>query len=210
MIVIAIARRALLAARTLFARRTFGALLAFAATLASFTAAFAFFAFVAAIAAAAATPPASAVAFAAFALLELALLLALVEFGFGLIAFAAFAFIGAFGLSAHFLVTFSIIVAEAVIELLGGRRRWLHRAHQTEIMVGVLQVVFAQHAITGACRIARQLQIALKDVSGRPADFRVRTVALHRAVWLMMMAAVVVMSTTTTAWLTAAAPLTLH
>jgi hypothetical protein len=54
------------------------------------------------------------------------------------------------------------------------RHSRLHRAPQPEIVVGVLQVILAQDAIAGTRRIARQLQIALIDVGGRPANFRIR------------------------------------
>jgi hypothetical protein len=208
LIVLAIARRTLLAARPIFARRTVRTLLAFAA-FARFAAAFAtFFAFVRAIAVAAAT---AATAFATTFTVELLLrLLALREFNVRLIALAAaFTAFGRFGLGARVFVALGFVVAIAVVHLLGRRRSWLHRPPQAEIVICVLQIILAQHAIAGTRRIARELQIPLMDVSRRPAHFYFRAVAFHLPVRVLLMV-VSVMTAATTTWLTAAAPLTLH
>lgn len=75
-------------------------------------------------------------------------------------------------------------------------------------MIGVLQIVLAQHPIARTCRITRKLQITFVDMRSRPTDFRLWPVALHlpvRVVVVLMMAA----ATTATRSPTAAT-LTLH
>lgn len=75
-------------------------------------------------------------------------------------------------------------------------------------MVGVLEIILAQHPVARRRGIARQLEIALINVRRRTSDLYVRPVALHRPVGVLVVA--VVMMMTTAAWLTTAAPLTLH
>ena len=85
------------------------------------------------------------------------------------------------------------------------RHSRLHLPPEPEIVVGVLQVVLAQHPVSRARGIARKLQVPLVDVGSRAADFRLRPGALHLAVRVLL-----VVMMTAAARFTAAAPLTLH
>lgn len=142
---------------------------------------------------------------AALAAIELLLGLVLREFRVGLLfAFLRYRFgFLTFSFGCAFLFTLILTVAEAVRRGLNWNRG-LHRADEPEIVIRVLKVVFAKDPVAGRRRVARQLQIAFKNMSSRPADFHVRPCALHRPIGLVM---VVVMSA---ARLAAAASLTLH
>ena len=174
---------------------------AFAATLFTFAAFFA-----ARTETIAAPAPASALAIATAIKL---LLLALREFdvrligafgGDGVITVRAFTFCAT-------LVTVFIILIVAKI-CLWRRRGRLHQSHKAEIMIGVLEIILAQHTVTRRRRVARQLEIALIDMRRRTANLYVRPVALHRPIRVLIIP--VVMMMTTAARLTTAAPLTLH
>ena len=89
------------------------------------------------------------------------------------------------------------------------RRRRLHLPHQPEIVVGVLQIVLAQHPVARSGRVARQLQVALVNERGRAAEFGVRSIGLERAIGRVVSAAAVIVMTAA-ARFTTAAPLTLH
>jgi hypothetical protein len=201
----AFARRTRLARRTLtarfavtaFTRLTLGALLA-AFELAAFR--------TEAIAPAAATTEVAVALEIAFALLALAALLAR-ELALGLLAIFGGARLDDFTLGRALFIAFLIAVAKA-IDLRLHRHGRLHRAQQTEIMVGVLEIILAQHAVAGAGGVARILQIAFVDQRRWAAHFRaLRTAALHRAVGILVMMIVMSAARLTTS---ATAPLTLH
>lgn len=87
--------------------------------------------------------------------------------------------------------------AEAVGDWRRRRKRRLAQAPETEIMLGVLEIILAHHAIARGGRISRQLQIAFVDVGCRSTDFNVRAVALHGAVRVVSTAT----TTAPAAWL---------
>lgn len=57
-------------------------------------------------------------------------------------------------------------------EDLAGRARGLHGAQQAEIVLSVLQVVLAKHAVAGRRGVARKLLVLFEDVLGVAADLR--------------------------------------
>jgi hypothetical protein len=108
----------------------------------------------------AAAPPAPA------AEISVTLLLALGRLALQLLVVAAG---GLSGIAAVFVfrpafVAKFLISAEPLCLRLRRRRGRLHGAQQAEIMVSVLKVIFAEHAIPRGCRIPRQLQIALMNM----------------------------------------------
>lgn len=119
--------------------------------------------------------------------------------------------LGAFIIRATFFVAFIVwLGVEALAQLRSGHS-WLHRAHHAEVMIGVLQIILAQHPISRGGRIARELQVTLVNHRGVTANLHLWAIALHGAVRVVVVViiAVVVMSTTA-ARLTTAATLTLH
>ncbi len=121
---------------------------------------------IAAIAVAPATSAAAEIAFAALTVELLLLLFARREIDIRLIGAVIARGLGfAIRFGALGAALFALEVAAFIETLrLRRRRRRLHRAHETEIMVGVLGVVFAQNAIAGAGGVAGKLQIALVNV----------------------------------------------
>ena len=68
----------------------------------------------------------------------------------------------------------------------GGGHGRLHRPQQAEIVIRVLQVVFAENAIAGAGRVARELEVTLVNVRRRAAHLGLRTVlSIVRFGWLL-------------------------
>ena len=65
---------------------------------------------------------------------------------------------------------------------------FLRRGDQAEIVLGVLVVVLGRDRIAGTLRVARELDIFLRDVGGGAADFHVGAVGLvnprQRILWL--------------------------
>ena len=55
---------------------------------------------------------------------------------------------------------------------------FLRRGDQAEIMLGVLIVIFGRHRIAGALRVARELDVFLRDMRGGAADLHVGSVRL--------------------------------
>ena len=55
---------------------------------------------------------------------------------------------------------------------------FLRGGDQAEIMLGVLIVILGRHRIAGALRVARELDVFLRDVRGGAADFHVGPVQL--------------------------------
>src|SRR5580698_7381892 len=55
----------------------------------------------------------------------------------------------------------------------------LSRGNQTEVMLGVLVVIFRSDRVAGGSRIARELDIFLGDVRRRSADFDIRSVGFE-------------------------------
>jgi len=155
------------------------------------------------------------IAFAASALL-LRALFALRVFSAGLIVTIAtgLGFFAALALGTALVVAFIVAVVEVLLLL--HRHCGLHRADKSEIVIGMLRVVFAQHAVPRAGGVSGELQIPLKNVRRRTTNLDLRTVALERAVRMVMptttaaAAVVAVVITTTAARLTTTAPLTLH
>jgi len=227
-----------LAARTLAAFRTFRALRAIAALAALKTGLTAFFArltrltrfagfawfttfalltaFAAlraeTVAAAAIVAATAEITVATITTIELLLALALWEISVGLLAAAVgglgFA-LGAFAIDAALLIAF-VIVLEAIVVHLLHRHRGLHLTHEAEIVIGVLHVIFAEHAVAGRRCVAGELQIAFKDQGCVATHLAaLRPVTLHRPIGMEISAtaAAVVM---TAAGLTTAASLTLH
>jgi len=140
----------------------------------------------------------------------------------------AFGLIGAGGdltilapIGIRFLATLFVAIhlVFVAIVLLRRRLRRLHHADQTEIVVGVLEVVFAKHPITRARGITRELEVAFENHRGWAADFCLGTIAFKRAVGILVSATTAAMVSTTAAtviavpaatWPTATTPLTLH
>jgi hypothetical protein len=176
---------------------------ALGALLARALARFAAFAFAIGPIAVAPAAPATELAFAA---LELLRLLALREFDIRLLrrrVGGGLALLGSFGFRRGFFVAFEIpLVGEAIRRRLH-RHRGLHGAHEAEVVICVLQVILAQHAIAGARGVARQLQVSFVNVRSRATDLYLRAIALQRAIGLVM---IVVPA----ARFAAAASLTLH
>jgi hypothetical protein len=197
----------------------FALLAAFAARFATFiafarfkTAAFAF-AFRTEAIAAVAVAATALIAFTACALLWA---FALRIVGIGLVVAAVLSVFSAFAFGPALVIAFIIAVIEAVVLLLLLHRHGgLHRAHETEIVIGVLHVVFAQHTVARTGGVASELQVAFKNVGGRTTDLDLGSVALERPVRVVVSATAAatlatVIIATTAARLTAAAPLTLH
>ena len=55
---------------------------------------------------------------------------------------------------------------------------FLRSGDQAEIMLGVLVVIFGRHRIARALRVARELDVFLRDVRGGAADLHVGPVRL--------------------------------
>jgi hypothetical protein len=54
----------------------------------------------------------------------------------------------------------------------------LRRGDHAEIVLGVLVIILGRHRVAGSLRIARELDVFLRNMRGRPADFHVRPVRL--------------------------------
>lgn len=219
----AFARRTIAAAfATVLTRRTLSAFAAILASFALFTAFGAVAAFATAFAIAVTASPAATTAeftvAATFAAIEILLPLAFREFDVGLLAalggaFAAFGRRFAFSGSAFFIaLEFAFRRTVAILLLLLDRNRRLHQAQHAEVMLSVLEIILAHHAIARAGRVTRELQVALVDHRGWSADLHVRAVALKCAVRVVVPAAAATLVTTVVpaARLTTAASLTLH
>ena len=78
--------------------------------------------------------------------------------------------------AAHIALLLLLLVVGLTLPvlLLGG-------GDQTEIMFGVLVVVFGSNRIAGTLRIAGELQVLFSDVRGRAADLNVRSTGLVHA-----------------------------
>jgi hypothetical protein len=64
----------------------------------------------------------------------------------------------------------------------------LRRRDQTEVMLGVLIIIFGRDRVSGALRIASKLKIFFGDVGCRSPNFHVRSVGLvHARQWILMM-----------------------
>ena len=72
-----------------------------------------------------------------------------------------------------FVALFARLVPEVRIAL---PELFLRRRNQTEVMLGVLKVVFRRHRVARGLGVACQLHVFLGDVVGCPADFYVGTV----------------------------------
>lgn len=96
--------------------------------------------------------------------------------------------------------------------LLGRRCRRLHLSQQTEVMIGVLRIIFAQYPVPRRHGVARELQITLVNERGRPSYLYLGAIALHGAVRLVAMPApaAVAVEIAAAAGLTTATALTLH
>ncbi len=104
-----------------------------------------------------------------------------------------------------------VIVFEAIVVHLLHRHGGLHLAHEPEIVIGVLHVIFAEHAVARRRRVARELQIALQDqrcVSAHLAALG--TVAFHRPIGMEISTTTAAAVVMTAAGFTTAASLTLH
>jgi hypothetical protein len=204
----------LLPLATFLAFRPFGALLALKALLA-LAAVFARLTRFAAFTAALGAETVAAAAIAAttkitVATLELAVLLALAEFRVSLIAGFGVGFaLAAFALAGAIFVAFILGFGAEALANLRRRHRRLHAAHEAEIVIRVLHVVFAQHTVARGSRVARELQIALIDRRGVAANLAAfRAIALHGAVGVLIV--IIVVMPTTAARLPTATTLTLH
>jgi hypothetical protein len=82
-------------------------------------------------------------------------------------------------------VVISFVVAALVAALLiiglGLAKLLLGGGDQPEIMLGMLIIVFGRDGVAGTLRIACKLEIFLRDVGRRAADFHVRSVGLVHA-----------------------------
>jgi hypothetical protein len=127
--------------------------------------------------------------------------LAIPAFGAGL--FAAFAFgrltfgvgrgLGRFGgrrLSAALVLEVDVEAAGEVVAAknFGRRLGRLHGAHDPEIVLGVLQVVFSQNAVAGGRRVAGELLVLFENVLGVAAHLHaVRAVGIERPVRVLLL-----------------------
>lgn len=161
---------------------------------------------VGAIAIATATAPATA-----FAIKVAALMLTATELSFGLLALTAGFGFGGVAFSASVLVTVElgfVATGEAVRLRLRRRSSWLHRTHQPEIVISVLEIVLAENPIPRRGRVTCELQVALINERRRPTHLTaLRPRTLHGAVRVLIIVIVVL---STTAGPTATATLTLH
>jgi hypothetical protein len=107
------------------------------------------------------------------------------------------------------VVAIVAIVGKIVIDAAAGRlllkiglilaKLFLRGGDQAEIMFGVLIIIFAGDGISGALRVAGELEIFFGDVGRRSSNFYVLTIGLvHSRQWILVM-----MATTTLAIATA-------
>jgi hypothetical protein len=73
------------------------------------------------------------------------------------------------------------LVAALLVIGLALPKLFLGGGDQAEIMLGVLIVIFGRYGVAGTLRIARKLEIFLRDVRRRTADLHVRSVGLVHA-----------------------------
>ena len=99
--------------------------------------------------------------------------------------------------AAHLARLLLLIVRLTLPELL------LRGRDQTEIVLGVLEIIFRRNRITGALRIASKLQIFFSDVGSCSSNFYVRPVGLvHSGQWILVMMATLAVTTAHTFVLT--------
>jgi hypothetical protein len=55
---------------------------------------------------------------------------------------------------------------------------FLRRRDQAEVMLGVLVVILSGNRVAGALRVTRELDIFLRDVGGRAANFHIGAIGL--------------------------------
>ena len=79
------------------------------------------------------------------------------------------------------LVVVVVIAAGVGVDIVARLHLGLRGAQDAEIMFGMLQVVLGHDRVARSLRVARQLHVALGDVSGVAADLHVRAVALEIA-----------------------------
>jgi len=87
------------------------------------------------------------------------------------------------GLVVAVVISFVVaaLVAARLIIGLGLAKLFLGGGDQPEIMLGMLIIVFGRDGVAGTLRIARKLEIFLRDMGSRAADFHVRSVGLVHA-----------------------------
>ena len=98
------------------------------------------------------------------------------------------------------LLTLRIVIIGVLLAEL-----FLRDGDQPEIMFGVLVVIFGSHRIAGALRVARELDVFLRDVRGGAANLHVGSVRLvdpRQRILAFAVGVVVVVATSPHAFLT--------
>lgn len=77
---------------------------------------------------------------------------------------------------AALILVILVVLAAVVTQTIGGEHVGLGSSDDTQVVLGVLVIVFRHHPVTGCMRITGQLLVLLRNMQSRTADLHVRSV----------------------------------
>lgn len=83
---------------------------------------------------------------------------------------------------AALILVILVVLAAVVTQAIGGEHVGLGSSDDTQVVLGVLVIVFRHHPVTGCMRITGQLLVLLRNMQSRTADLHVRSVRFKRPV----------------------------
>lgn len=101
-----------------------------------------------------------------------------------------------------FITLIGVVIIARDHHIAARHKGGLHRAQNAEIMFGVLEIVFPQHAVPGTISVTGELLVFFKDGLGRTTYLNVRSVRLIGAIGIVILWFL--------AWITSSTALALH